>query len=221
MKKCPHCGQSVRVKGSTCPLCQQDMGDPSSLPQSTDTAGNAGAPRLSPEGLAALERLWAEKSDEALEEAAHELEDYTEEGQRVIHAELQRRAIPVPEPGSEEEEERGDPGAVRVHSDSLLVNVTMVKDALQAHGIACQIRGASLSVASGGIPSTEAWPELWGLDASRVEESRQLVSVALAPAEPDRPDWTCPKCHETLDGHFSTCWNCGFSDAALPPSPDF
>ncbi len=32
-------------------------------------------------------------------------------------------------------------------------------------------------------PPLEAWPELWGLDASRVEESRQLVSVALAPAE--------------------------------------
>ena len=100
--------------------------------------------------------------------------------------------------------------------------MTILKDVLHAHGIACEIRGVSLGIASGEIPPTEAWPELWVLDASRVEESRQLVAVALSPAEPDLPEWTCPKCRETLDGHFTTCWNCGFSvvPASLEESSD-
>ena len=50
-------------------------------------------PHLSPRELAALERLWAGKSDESLEEAAYNLLDYTEEGQSIIHEELQRRSM--------------------------------------------------------------------------------------------------------------------------------
>jgi hypothetical protein len=42
------------------------------------------------------ERIWAEKSDDALIEAAAELEAYTEEGQRVIRAELKRRGLEDP-----------------------------------------------------------------------------------------------------------------------------
>ena len=42
------------------------------------------------------ERIWAEKNDDALIEAAAELEAYTEEGQRIIRAELKRRGQPSP-----------------------------------------------------------------------------------------------------------------------------
>ena len=45
--------------------------------------------------MAGLKQLWAERSDEALEEAAENLSEYTEEGQRVIREELQRRSIEV------------------------------------------------------------------------------------------------------------------------------
>ena len=101
MKKCPHCGQSVRAVGSTCPLCRQDMRDSSSRPE-PDHSGNAS--HLSPGQSAALERLWAGRSDEALEEAAHNLVDYTEAGQGVIREELQRRSIKVADLESQKEE---------------------------------------------------------------------------------------------------------------------
>jgi hypothetical protein len=42
------------------------------------------------------ERIWQEKSDDALIEAAAELGTYTEEGQRIIRAELKRRGLEDP-----------------------------------------------------------------------------------------------------------------------------
>jgi hypothetical protein len=43
-----------------------------------------------------LERTWREKSDEDLLDAAAELADYTEGGQRVIRAEMKRRGLEDP-----------------------------------------------------------------------------------------------------------------------------
>jgi len=42
------------------------------------------------------ERIWQSKSDEDLIEAAGELESYTEDGQRIIRAELRRRGLEDP-----------------------------------------------------------------------------------------------------------------------------
>ena len=242
MKKCPHCGQSVRDKGSTCPLCQQDMGRPSSLPQSTDRAGNSGAPRLSPDGLMALERLWAGRSDEALEEAAHTLLDYTEDGQRVIREELQRRSIEVSGPESQEEESGeffGEAG-VPIYGNPDFLRVDALQGALMSNGLACEIRRSR-----SGPLSNRPWPELWILDESQTEQARQIVQAALDEArndelgvaqelESDREggidrgleaddeppqgshSWTCPQCREGVESLFSECWNCG---SERPPAP--
>ena len=40
-----------------------------------------------------VERIWGDKSDEDLLDAAAELDQFTEEGQRVIRAELKRRGL--------------------------------------------------------------------------------------------------------------------------------
>lgn len=63
------------------------------------------------------ERIWREKSDQELLDAATELEEFTEEGQRVILAEIDRRGLELPddvrEPGiapySDEEADTGEP----------------------------------------------------------------------------------------------------------------
>jgi len=44
------------------------------------------------------EEIWAAKSDDDLLEASGELFEYTEEGERIIRAELQRRGLPEPDP---------------------------------------------------------------------------------------------------------------------------
>lgn len=48
--------------------------------------------------MADAEAIWAAKTDDQLLEAARELSEYTEEGERIIRAELQRRGLPQPDP---------------------------------------------------------------------------------------------------------------------------
>lgn len=48
--------------------------------------------------MANADEIWAAKSDEELLEAARDLGEYTEEGERVIRAELRRRRLPPPDP---------------------------------------------------------------------------------------------------------------------------
>ena len=47
--------------------------------------------------MADAEGIWAAKTDDELLEAAGELSEYTEEGERIIRAELQRRGLPQPD----------------------------------------------------------------------------------------------------------------------------
>ena len=211
MKTCPHCGQAVHPVGPICPLCRQDMRGASSLPETTDTAWDSGVPQAPPTGSTELERLWAGRSDAALEEAAHNLVDYTEEGQRVIRAELQRRSIRIPAPESQEEEEEASGEffmGERVYSAPVLANVATLKATLESHGIACEIRAAHLGGAAGELPPVETWPELWILDESKAEHARQIVQEALEPPK-ESTSWTCPRCREDVEGQFSECWNCG------------
>jgi hypothetical protein len=42
--------------------------------------------------------IWAAKSDDELLEASGELFDFTEEGERIIRAEIARRGLPRPDP---------------------------------------------------------------------------------------------------------------------------
>ena len=48
--------------------------------------------------MADAKGIWSAKSDDELLEAAQELFEYTEEGERIIRAELQRRGLPQPDP---------------------------------------------------------------------------------------------------------------------------
>lgn len=43
------------------------------------------------------EEIWRAKSDDELLEAREDLSEYTEEGERIIRAELQRRGLPKPD----------------------------------------------------------------------------------------------------------------------------
>ena len=51
-----------------------------------------------------MQRIWREKSDEDLLEAAANLDEYTEEGRRVIEEELERRRLEPPGPDEGDEE---------------------------------------------------------------------------------------------------------------------
>ena len=50
------------------------------------------------------------------------------------------------------------------------------------------------------------------------EQSNSEESVALDATE-EKP-WHCPKCHESVPGDFTVCWNCGTTKAG-ESDPDF
>lgn len=189
MKTCPRCGQAVHPEGPICPLCRQDMRRTSSLPETTDKAWDSGVPHAPPfHGSTKLERLWAGKSDEQLEEAAHNLVDYSEEGQRVIGAELQRRSIRVPAPEPQEgEEASGEPGVsrgsvefvefvtvMRIVGDPALLS--FAESVLSDAGIVCRHLPAPAGAAgifTGGIGIMRRWD--LQVEAGRVEEASELL----------------------------------------------
>ena len=84
-----------------------------------------------------------------------------------------------------------------------------LKQRLEEAGIGCVLRNTFLGGAVGELPVTETWPELWILDAADEARARAILAEASAEPDPDLPDWTCPRCGETVGGNLAVCWNCG------------
>lgn len=82
---------------------------------------------------------------------------------------------------------------------------------LESEGIPCEIRNAGAAGLAGEIPHTQVYPELWVLDKLDKPRAREIIRIYRDKdaAAPKSPDWTCPKCGETVDGIYAECWNCG------------
>lgn len=85
-------------------------------------------------------------------------------------------------------------------------------NALNAAGIACEVRNTTLSGAIGDIPWLECAPQVWIRDAR--DEARALALLAELAVAPDAPAWQCAQCQETIEPQFGACWNCGTPRAA-------
>ena len=94
---------------------------------------------------------------------------------------------------------------VKVYSSPISTSVHNLKNALEARGIECDIRGEALTVVAGEIPPVECWAELWILDDSKADEAKLIISGAGQPAG---ESWTCPSCSETVEAEFGQCWSC-------------
>ena len=106
MKSCPFCSRDIDEAASFCRYCGRNLPSPAPTSNGVDPpVENAheqqpAAEQTEPGGdvvLTDVERLWRFKDDEQLAEAAAMLGEYTDAGQRVIHAELRRREKAVPE----------------------------------------------------------------------------------------------------------------------------
>ena len=81
---------------------------------------------------------------------------------------------------------------------------------LEGEGIRTEIRNEAGSGAAGELPFTQVYPELWILDNKDEARAKEIIREFRSTAAdvPTDPDWTCPLCHEAVDGVFSECWNC-------------
>lgn len=99
---------------------------------------------------------------------------------------------------------------IKVFASPTLAIVRLAHAALEANGIASQVRNERLGGAVGEIPWTEVWPELWIVDGGDETRARAVLRDFEGEADHDAlPAWTCPSCGELLEGQFGQCWSCG------------
>ena len=96
-----------------------------------------------------------------------------------------------------------------IFSSTNLVEVSELKDMLDAADIACYIANEASSKLAGGIPMSETMPELWIEDDSRLDEALQLKQDWESPQADKGTPWICPKDGEKLEAQFTSCWKCG------------
>jgi len=88
----------------------------------------------------------------------------------------------------------------------------LVRGILESAGIAAEVRGTDLWGARGEVPVTaDTAPSVWIEDDSRAEEAGALLADFNKdrPTIQSAPSWTCPQCHESIEGQFTECWKCG------------
>jgi hypothetical protein len=87
--------------------------------------------------------------------------------------------------------------------------VGLLKDLLEKSFIPCVTRNEYLSVASGEIPFTECYPELWVLNDEDYPRAKELLDEWVSPQLEIPEAWLCCRCEEEIEGQFASCWKCG------------
>ena len=88
----------------------------------------------------------------------------------------------------------------------------MLKGLLEGNGIACEIKGEYLSMASGELPFAECYPELWVEGNEDFKRAKEILSEWDSKDVSQHEDWVCKKCGEENEGQFNSCWSCGWVD---------
>jgi len=96
------------------------------------------------------------------------------------------------------------------------VPVDILRDMLEAEGIACVVKNRALSITAGEVPPIETWPSLWVIDDAQADEALRLVETVMRDEDVGDP-WTCPNCGAEVDGHFAACWRCSRMPATTGP----
>ena len=97
-----------------------------------------------------------------------------------------------------------------VYSSPNLLMVAHLRNLLEIEGIDCLVKNEYLSGAAGELPPTEAWPELWVIEAHHHDLAREIVAKALQHSS-NGEKWSCPQCGEMSEEQFTECWKCGYS----------
>ena len=88
-----------------------------------------------------------------------------------------------------------------------LVEAQHCANLLLSAGIRAEVRNAFLAGAVGEIPFMEAGPQVWIDERQDAERARAILTEAGQANT--RSPWQCSGCGETIEGQFTSCWNCG------------
>ena len=96
-----------------------------------------------------------------------------------------------------------------IYTTQDLAMLSHLKNALEAQGIECILRGQHLLGGVGELPPIECWPELCVVDDRQGPEARSHIDNLLARDGIDESPWNCAGCGEESPGTFTECWKCG------------
>src|SRR5688572_4127253 len=108
--------------------------------------------------------------------------------------------------GAQTPGETGHCSMIRIHSSLNSTEIHNMRNALEASGIACEVRGEFRRSVMGEIPVADSFVELWLLNDNQEHAARQLLSAAESAATGEQ--WTCWVCRESIGPEFGQCWNC-------------
>jgi hypothetical protein len=83
----------------------------------------------------------------------------------------------------------------------------LVRGLLENAGIAAVVQNEPLSQMLGEVIG-DMMPRVCIVDDSKEKEALEIIAD-WEHEEPDAAPWTCPKCGEKIEGHFTSCWECG------------
>jgi hypothetical protein len=95
----------------------------------------------------------------------------------------------------------------------------LLKGLLTGSGIACEIRGEYLSMATGELPFTECYPELWVSGDEDFNRAKEILDEWESKEVKQQESWICQGCGEENEGQFSSCWKCGWVDTGSNDQP--
>ncbi len=102
---------------------------------------------------------------------------------------------------------------IKVYTAQNPLEAHIVRNRLEAEGIACIIRGASLWSARGELPVTsDTLPTIWLYDDADLETAQAIIAgdqeFEMAD-EFESGEWRCLSCGEHHEPQFTLCWKCG------------
>ena len=88
-----------------------------------------------------------------------------------------------------------------------------IQGLLQTAGIPAEVRGESLfTTVEGGSAISGMRPSVWILEDQQQARAKEILSNYTSgvgvPNYSEGP-WQCPKCGETHEPQFASCWKCG------------
>lgn len=102
----------------------------------------------------------------------------------------------------------------RFYSAANLHEAHLILHLLDLAGIEARVFNEHALGATGEIPFTHSYPELWLADARDLTRAREIVRAYEQPAATETR--ACPACGEENPANFELCWRCG--DALEPPA---
>lgn len=163
------------------------------------------------------ERIAKLSDEELLNMVEVEPHEYRKQALDYARAELMEREVQFQENLKPSDEEAGS----TISESSVFSRVTicknvaqagMLKGLLEANGIACEMRGEYLSMATGELPFVECYPELWVEGDEDFKRAKEVLARWDSQEDSQHANWICKECGEENEGQFTLCWKCGWVD---------